>query len=243
MKQNSKMKRIDCLSLELDKSLADPKTGEIRLNLHFDAINNELKATLDHNNELIASTKQIQGYFGENKIRILSEIPKDPNDHTLDLHKKLIRYDSLLAIDTNSKIINEINFSVGFSCQLEYQLFEEQIQWTFQPVQFFVIIGINGKPENRNWGSLIEFIKAHPNYNSNHLIGIIVDSDLGEISDYNKGNKPIIDDFLLPNNFELIFASDKSSDNVLNAAIKHCHKKAKIFLDEFEKKQSYEQNL
>lgn len=235
MKQNSKMKRINCLSLELDKSQADPETGEIRLNLHIDAINNELRATLDHNNELIASTKQIQGYLGENKIRILSEIPKDPNDHTLDLHKKLTRYDSLLAIDTNSKIINGINYSVGYSCQLEYQLFEKQIQWTFQPVQFFVIVGIIGKPENSNWKSLIELIKAHPNFNPNHLIGIIVDSDLGEISDYNKGNKPIIDDFLLPNKFELIFASDKSSDNVLNAAIKHCHKKAKLFLDEFEK--------
>lgn len=235
MKQSTKKTRINALSIELDESLANPETGEIGINLHFDAKNNEFKATLSHNNELIESTKLIQGYFGKNKIRILSEVPKDPGDNSLDLHKKLNRYDSLLAIDTNSKIVKGTNYSIGFSCQLIKNIKDQKIEWTLKPVQIFVITGINGKPENRNWKYLIEFIKSHSNYNPKHLIGIIVDSDLGEISDFNKRNKPIIDNFLIPNNIELIFASDRSSDNILNKAIKHCHKLAKLFLYEIEK--------
>jgi len=64
-------------------------------------------------------------------------------------------------------------------------------------------------------------------YNPSLLIGIVVDSEQDYIEAYNKRLKPIIDDFYLPENFELMYASaDASNDTILNQAITYCDKTA-----------------
>ena len=42
-------------------------------------------------------------------------------------------------------------------------------------------------------------------------------------------------DELKSKNFNLIYASDKASDNILNQAIKECHKRSNIYLNAFKK--------
>ncbi len=230
-KKKNERKRLNVLSIELDESHINPESGIVELNLKFDGINNELRAFQSNNQKEIISQKQVHAYFGEKKIRVLSEIPKDASDNSLDLNKKLKRYNSILAIDTNTKIIKGETYSIGYSCQLTHKINNDKIIWTLHPVQVFIIIGKGEKYENRNWVSLVKYLQSHKAHNLNHKIGIIVDSDLGEIGDYNKGLKPVFDDFILPEQFEFIYASDKASDNVLNDSIRHCHKVAKLLLD------------
>jgi hypothetical protein len=232
-------KRIDALSFEIDESHVNPESGIVELNLHFNLNQQELRASLSHNNQQLESNKQIRGYFGENKVRTLWEIPKDKDDHSLDFLKKLKRYDNILAMDTNSIIIKEEKYSIGIAGHVIGEITETFEKWDFKAIKkLFVLIGEGEKIENRNWKNLIEYILQHPNYNPESKIGIIVDSDLGEISNYNRQSKPIIGDFFLPKNFEFIYASDKAQDNALNAAIKHCHyvadKSLKILKEEIE---------
>jgi hypothetical protein len=66
-------------------------------------------------------------------------------------------------------------------------------------------------------------------------IGVIVDSDLGNLNDYNQRMKPICDNYFLPAEFELIFASDKVTDNIFNRMIATCHKLSSIMLEKIEK--------
>lgn len=53
-------------------------------------------------------------------------------------------------------------------------------------------------------------------------IGIVVDSELGHIKEFNSRERYIIDSFYLPQNFKLIYASADKNDTVLNWAIKQC---------------------
>ena len=223
-KQQPRRPRFDGLSIEIDESHINPETGKIELNLHFDTINHEQKDFLAHNGQELESKKQVHGYFGENKMRTVWEIPKDKSDNSLNYLKKILRYEKLIVMDTNSKIIKNEMFSVGIAAHLVAKKNENNIDWEFIPInQIFTIVGKGEKIENRNWKSLIEYILQHPVYKPEHKLGIIVDSDLGEIDNYNSKQKPIFSEFYLPDNFELIFASDKTSDNPLSQAIKNCH--------------------
>jgi hypothetical protein len=226
-------KRFDALSMEIDETHINPDTGVMEIDLHFDQINNEQKAYLSHSKQLLESTKQVRGYFGENKMRTLWEIPKDKGDHSLDLLKKIKRFDILLAMDTNTRLINRETYSIGIAGHVIGEITEAFETWDFKGIQqLFVLVGKGERIENRNWKNLIEYVLQHPKYNADHKIGIIVDSDLGEIDNYNKKIKPLIDDFFLPENFELLYASDKAHDNnPINAAIKHCHNVADTALN------------
>lgn len=71
-----------------------------------------------------------------------------------------------------------------------------------------------------------------PAYSPDHYFGIIVDSDFGSLSAINNRTIPILDDFYLPENIQLIYASsDKKNDTFLNEAISFCDKIAKQVLD------------
>jgi len=60
-------------------------------------------------------------------------------------------------------------------------------------------------------------IQAAPNYNKNDKIALIVDSDLPNIELYNSYSKPIYNEFRLPYNFRLIYASsDSGKENIAN---------------------------
>ena len=223
-KKNIQRVRFDALSVEINDSYINPESGIVELDLHFDQINNEQKVILSHNEEVLESKKQIRGYFGENKPRILYEIPKDKDDHSIDIVKKLKRYDILLAMDTNSKIIKDELYSIGIAGHIIGEITDKFERWDFKAIpKLFVLVGKAVKLENRNWKNLIEYILEHPKYNPQHKIGIVVDSDLGEIDNYNNRSKPFIDNFTLPQNFDFLYASDKAQDNPLSMAIKHCH--------------------
>ena len=103
-----KRKRFEALSFKLDESHINPKTGQIEINMILDAVNSEHKVLLAHNDQIVKSSTQIQGYFGKNKIRTLTTIPKDHDDHSIDYIKKLQRYDRIVAIDTNTQNIGNL---------------------------------------------------------------------------------------------------------------------------------------
>jgi hypothetical protein len=219
-----KHKRFEVLNVQLNEYHVNPETNRVEINLMIDMVNDENKVILAHNGEVVPSDKLVRGYFGENKTRILSEIPCEINDHSLSEIKKLQKYDRIVAIDTNSSFCEKIKINLGIAYHIVGQIHETAIEWELTWInQYFVLVGESEKIENRNWRQLIEFILRHRNYYPQQRIGLVVDSDLGNLKDYNKRTKPLCDNFYLPDNFELIFASDKAADSILNSAIKICH--------------------
>ena len=79
---------------------------------------------------------------------------------------------------------------------------------------------------------VIQFITQDQAYNTNQKIGIIVDSDLGNLPAYNARSLPIYFDFYLPTNFELIYASAEvgKTEFLVNRLIALCEDMAKSLL-------------
>ena len=77
----------------------------------------------------------------------------------------------------------------------------------------------------------MEMLVAHPAYRNLKEIGIVVDSDLGNIPDYNTGKKPIIDTFYLPDKITLLYASsDAGKEYLPNKLIAVCDKEANTLI-------------
>lgn len=141
--------------------------------------------------------------------------------HPLAPSMALNQYDHIVAIDTNTKQLSDEFISVSgvvIGRQGEHQ---DPLKFRYyKPTYCLEFRNIKSKHENVAWKKLIEMIQAEPSYNSSKKIGVIVDSDLGNIARFNRQNKPLLDDFYLPDNFSLIYASsDSGKENVQNIMI------------------------
>ena len=229
-KINKQRIRIKSLKVEFDERHINPETGQIEISMTFDLVNDVNQIILTHKNQIMPVQSMVKGYLGETKFRTLSEIPTDKNDFSFNLIKKLQRYDRLVAIDTNSDFFIERKISIGVPFHVIGKISEGEIEWELIPLnQIFALIGESKKIENKNWVQLIKYILAHPNYNSAQKVGLIVDSDLGNLKSYNNGTLPLDEGYYLPPNFEMIYASDRANDNILNQVMLNCHRMSKDF--------------
>ncbi|MYN17866.1 hypothetical protein GTP81_13985 [Rugamonas sp. FT107W] len=153
------------------------------------------------------------------------------------IHRALERFDYFYAIDTNT-----VNFS-GFgavSVTTAMRGTSSDIgngYGNFSAEIIYQDIGkdILGNPEVSAWYNLILRLLQYQDLVGKR-IGIIVDSDLGKIKDINYRNSPLIDDFFLPANYELVFATDAAGieEYFTNRLIRECDKSSKLALEEFE---------
>ena len=68
------------------------------------------------------------------------------------------------------------------------------------------------------------------------LIGIITDTELGKLKDINARKRPLIEDFLLPPGFELVYATDASgsAEFFANQMIRECDRRANEALRQYQ---------
>ena len=206
-KINKQRIRIKSLKVEFDERHINPETGQIEISMTFDLVNDVNQIILTHKNQIMPVQSMVKGYLGETKFRTLSEIPTDKNDFSFNL------------------------ISIGVPFHVIGKISEGEIEWELIPLnQIFALIGESKKIENKNWVQLIKYILAHPNYNSAQKVGLIVDSDLGNLKSYNNGTLPLDEGYYLPPNFEMIYASDRANDNILNQVMLNCHRMSKDIL-------------
>jgi hypothetical protein len=176
--------------------------------------------------ERIIPTSFVTGYQRKERPGFnIKQTNRITNTVITNVHQNLEKFDFVLVVDTNSKIINDDWVYLGVVLELVRSLSHDgkSINFGLRYMARYILQGFREKPENENWKNIIDFFMQQPNYNSNMKVGIVVDSDLGEIDNYNKRVKPIFGDFLLPDKFELIYASaDAKNDSTLNKAINYC---------------------
>jgi hypothetical protein len=156
----------------------------------------------------------------------LVRVPIPPANLQLGELLALKQFDRIFAIDTNTNKIGDVVVSASCfaECRFRVDAEEEVFEYAIHGALDFQ----NGpvpKCENFAWHMLIRMIGTSPDYDDGKRYAIITDSDLGQHGAYNERSEPYFADYLLPDNFTLIYATDKGRD-LANQVIKLCDREA-----------------
>ena len=175
----------------------------------------------------LGSQSMIRTYKGKNKERVVAKATK--LDYVTDqVGSWLLNFDFIFAMDTNTNSvkcgdffcsaaaiyyadIERVNdYSGNMTCR-PYMI----IDW-YHPQEM--------KIEAVTWIEVIEKLQeVIPN---DKKVGIVIDSELGNLEKYNNRTKPISGQWFLPENYAFIYATADVSDEWCNKMIKQCDKSA-----------------
>lgn len=176
-----------------------------------------------------ASVNLSRCYDGKKKETIISQIPANPNQIQLIDNPiiALLNFDVIIAIDTNTITINGNNVSVACTniCKLEKEC--NYITASYFPVEAYEFWNAKISPEKLAWCILIELIINKKSYSKNLKFAIITDHDRKQHSLFNTQKISIMENFYLPKNFTLVYATSDKGSELLNILVKACDKCAK----------------
>lgn len=169
--------------------------------------------------------------------KVVYRIPQKNYDMSFDGHAALQKnYDFLCAVDTNTKVIDGTKVSAtgvvtfkqtslpGANSIEKYWKFDVPFCMEFTSVKC-------SNPENLGWAAALEQLHYAQLVTQRMRVGIVVDSDLGSVNDYNHGRKPVFDSLILPPYIKLLYASsDTANDSVVNKALSLADDVANQFL-------------
>ncbi|WP_141100656.1 hypothetical protein [Roseateles aquatilis] len=143
----------------------------------------------------------------------------------------LQRFDSLVSVDTNTRLIKGVWVSVTAAWATESGWRgggnEGGINLNLQCLFLELHASAPLDPEGRGWYSVLNFgLEQNQDRSSDRLIGVIVDSKLGDHGKINDRSLGYFSNFLLPQEFSLVYASDQSADSIVNTMIRLCDKSA-----------------
>lgn len=180
--------------------------------------------------EIINLTSGIKYKTENGKNRTLNRIESNSNIMSINLIEQICQFDMIFAVDTNTKNINGVNISVPSTQCCEINKDENETSFKFCCFGLLCLKDIEeNHPEKIGIKLLIQAIMSNQKYSKNLKIGVVTDHDLGNINKYNKKEIPLCEDFYLPENFTLIYATDKPKENILNILISKCDKEANKF--------------
>lgn len=233
-KKQHKKKRTVSISFKAAESFdsfrIDSRTGKLEL------LANGIPVTTQ-SEDVVTSVH----YDREAKPKVLNATPQPSSDMKMSLFSFLDEFDVLFGVDTNTRTIDTDRHSVAAMSVLEIRNINRTngvLRNVELNINMFgaVIKGKNmaGNPENWMWKVAIEegIKKQYPNFSDSLRIGLVVDSDMGMIPAYNARSKPVFEDYYLPSNFTLVYASaDAGAEYILNRLIRLCDREAKMQLD------------
>lgn len=157
-------------------------------------------------------------------LKVTNKISLDSDNILLDFFPAISKYNILLAVDTNTdKNISMCGIVIGKVVKTETKL---DIQYGV--IKCFEFRNLNVEiAEKIALKKVIESILISPPIMSRTPVGIIVDH-VPDPSRINKREVPLIDDFYIPENIELIYAgTDNKNDTFLNQMLASADKFAK----------------
>jgi|GEM_PF-5483183 len=221
------------LSVQLEETDINPDTGVYEVSVVLDMHNNNSYIINEHTGKVAPNRSIVYGYQGENKFRTTAEISTRKDDHSHCFYLKYHQFKHLVAIDTNSFDCQVAGKLTKISLGIAVTLVDEKDAIIIQPLRKIFYLINSGRPENENWEKLIRLVSENCKCSDSRKIGVVVDSDLGNLHWYNQRKMPIFKDYFLPENIELIFASDKVSDSIFNRMIKESHGLSKAYIPKF----------
>ncbi len=172
-------------------------------------------------------------YDRERKGRkVLSRIPLDPKEMYTDPNLALTTFDTLYAVDTNTKRMGNNRVSVGCAAQVKLNKANGGVEFSVSHDLAIELWNLQGNPEAAMWQYVLETAASSPFFRQSKSLALVVDSELGRINDFNTQSRPIVNDFWLPDRWHVIYASaDKPNECVANSLIALCDRLATRILD------------
>lgn len=159
------------------------------------------------------------------KPKIVSRTNGDEGLVHLDPMRNIVsNYDVIACADTNRVIFKDKEVCVCASVRSTTEIYDLVESSQFESMEFSAFFDVKDEinPETIGWHLLItEIFPKYPDL-AGKRICLVVDSDLGLLDEINRRQRPYYDDFLLPENVDLAYASSDSSGNALNSLIKMC---------------------
>ena len=225
-KKSTPKQRITYLTLDMWKPVSanamrfNPKTGEL---------------TLLHNGKPLIPNKVTvdTGYKRKKGRKYLNKGSLPTDKLYANPNRVLELYDDIYAIDTNYRTINSVRIAVTgiVGGQNLKPGIPNHTAIRYRPLKCLEFRNPKGRPENLGWKITIELILRAPNFKKTTRVACIVDSDLGNRDNYNSQSIPLFDDFYLPNNFQLIYASsDSGKENLANQMLSMADNNARAVL-------------
>lgn len=190
------------------------------LSLHIDPDTSEVRFGND-----MANVYSERSYARQKKPKILSRIYQLDSDVAFDTKLALEKnFDILCAVDTNTREITGKWVSVVGIVVLQQVWADAKGElaafWQYYTPFCLEYVELQHKPENFGWIASLQHLEKYGQTDPMQRIGIIVDSDLGNLNDYNMRNKPVLETTYLPKNVVLIYAAgDAGKENVINKAL------------------------
>jgi hypothetical protein len=172
------------------------------------------------------------GYHTTNgKFKVTNSVPSVNEPISTNLYKLLSKYDVLYAIDTNKKVVNDIEYCISNRMHLQLELLSPQY-WELKLTRLPAYVFTNPvKGEHEEKIGWVQFIHSAHLADKNLNIGLLTDHDLGYLPLLNRRQKEIPSMGLLPENIDFIYASaDRDKGSPLNKAVMSCDADSNLLL-------------
>jgi hypothetical protein len=191
----------------------------------------ELVVTVDERTGEISFGQEMTNVYSERSYdrakgpKVISRVPQANGRLSFDDGPALEKnYDVVCAVDTNTKAVQGKRVSmVGVATAKRGALAERdgiKRFWRYDVPFCLEYIALQGAPENFGWMAALEIMGKRGLIQRAQRVGLIVDSDLGNIRAYNERSKPVDNHQLLPAGVTLIYATaDAGKESVANQVL------------------------
>lgn len=171
------------------------------------------------------------------KDKIVLSVPAKSNLPAFDSWRQVTgQVAHLIAIDTNSRVVNGKRVSVTFACYIPNKLQNLGKYFYFEPLCSYAVLDVvaAASPERIGWHLIL---REHLNMSlipPEEKLGIVVDSELGRLNAINSRTEAYYETHMLPDRMLMMYASDAAAGPVLADMIKFCDTSARRMLDHIE---------
>lgn len=163
--------------------------------------------------------------------KVLLRATIDPQLPNIDPNAPLLTYQAVYAVDTNTRHVNGRPISVSCVVRLGRKQTPNGLELTEMPVAAIELHNVRGNPERVAWRLVCESLIANQDFRPDLRLGLLVDSSLNEIDEINGRTVAVVDDWMLPAGFTLLYASaDSNTSTIGNRLIAASDKQATILL-------------
>lgn len=154
--------------------------------------------------------------------------------HVNQIYNIQSNYDWLAGMDTNDYDYHGRRISVASSFLSETSI--KQTSFSAKILPAFIISEVRDdlNPEVVGWHLFFNHILPLVEVSSERRLGFVVDSELGKHQSINSRQIPYYQDFYLPENVDLIYASSDTGTDAPNGLIKACDKASRELFGQVE---------
>ncbi|MFZ1640996.1 MAG: hypothetical protein WAV07_06065 [Candidatus Contendobacter sp.] len=156
-----------------------------------------------------------------------SSLVIDPND-------ALLQFDTIFAIDSNTRQINGCPVSVAAITLGKWATRGMHPTIRFASTQAMEFRCVDCHPDLLALKCFFENFKSTPGIDAAGKVGVIIDSHLGNLTKIESRLIPILDECYLPSWATIVYASDAASDRLPNVLLRNSDKAANDLLCQIE---------